>query len=111
MVVAGAPTVNVYHALHISNMALDMKAVALDIQDPSSGSPIKTRIGKSTTSGDTYIRILLLMLHATVSLICLYTTSFIYNLMLTSMLQPCFLSSYFMHKYAYIFAYSTTSYF
>ena len=79
MVVAGAPTVNVYHALHISNMALDMKAAALDIPDPSTGSHIKTRIGKSTTSGGTSC--------SDLSLFGVGTSRFQYTILLT--LRAC----------------------
>ncbi|KAK2163099.1 hypothetical protein NP493_1482g00011 [Ridgeia piscesae] len=45
MVVAGAPVVSDYHALHISNMALDMRTAAFDIADPSTGTHIQIRIG------------------------------------------------------------------
>ena len=46
MVVAGAPVVTKFHAVHISEMALDMLATMPELIEPSSGKSMQIRVGQ-----------------------------------------------------------------
>ena len=45
MVVSGAPMVTIYHALYVSDMALDMLDAMTDLIEPSSGKHMRIRVG------------------------------------------------------------------
>lgn len=54
MAVSGAPTVTKYHALHMCDMALDMRSSMNNLLNPSNNETMKIRIGMKSIPLNTF---------------------------------------------------------